>query len=834
MRNSVEFKQLNREKLWEKMERSQEVPLTLVVAPMGYGKTTIVRDYVQKKSDYRIWISLGQDSVHEEWLWNRIVGEVCRMDEKKGKQFLPLDFFSEDGIDKLETLLPIFQEAPLDGEFYLVLDDYQSCNRPKFNELITKLVYEDIPRLHIILVSRIYLDIPLEEMMLKGYCNIIGQQDFVLTREETDALFRMNDILLNEEQLEQVYEYSDGWIAAIVLLWHNYRSDGVLQISSAITRLLKEAIFIKLPEEDKRLLAVMSLFAEISTRALEYILNEPVSANRLQNLIEKTGLIQYNLQNNTYTMHSMLRTLAKEEGHELGVDAKKTYQSFADFLIQEGRAVSAIAFLLKADDYETILELLDGEWRGQIIERVPQALYEFFCNTPNFDTLVNHPTGTLAYLYCMVASGNRRVSENGKQLLRRLEDYYQAQAEKQQQPEKLRNIQDLRGELMIIRAQAEFNDLSAMNAALAAAWKLRDGKPSFVFERKIYTSGVSQTLIMYHKEAGTLASVVQEEKEYSENYLRLLYGLHGSLATMVEAEYCIEQCRIEEALQLAEQALETAEFRGQICAQICSYSVIMRCHIYLGDRQGFEKAMLHCRAIVENTTETMLRMNYEQAAGYSYALLGQLDKLPLWLRDRQLEDCNQMIRDCRTGCTIYSIYLCHKQKWVRLQANAEEMAAPYTSTKHIFAEIYADLFQSIAAYHLSEPEKAKEFLLNAIALAQPDGIKMPFVELSWELLPIFESVEKNEFIRELLPLCRQWQKGKKAFDELQYTKAILTAREQEILELLTTGCRNSDISRKLNIALITVEKTLTNIYRKIGVSNRTGAIKWYIDFKSQE
>ena len=51
----------------------------------------------------------------------------------------------------------------------------------------------------------------------------------------------------------------------------------------------------------------------------------------------------------------------------------------------------------------------------------------------------------------------------------------------------------------------------------------------------------------------------------------------------------------------------------------------------------------------------------------------------------------------------------------------------------------------------------------------------------------------------------------------------LTFREQEVVELLATGCTNRQIADRLHVSVKTVERHLSNLYRKLGVSNRTEA-----------
>ena len=61
--------------------------------------------------------------------------------------------------------------------------------------------------------------------------------------------------------------------------------------------------------------------------------------------------------------------------------------------------------------------------------------------------------------------------------------------------------------------------------------------------------------------------------------------------------------------------------------------------------------------------------------------------------------------------------------------------------------------------------------------------------------------------------------------ESQAGAELLTKREAELMEYVRAGLRNAEIGEKMHIAQVTVEKNLTSIYRKLGVKNRTAAIR---------
>ena len=105
---------------------------------------------------------------------------------------------------------------------------------------------------------------------------------------------------------------------------------------------------------------------------------------------------------------------------------------------------------------------------------------------------------------------------------------------------------------------------------------------------------------------------------------------------------------------------------------------------------------------------------------------------------------------------------------------------------------------------------------------------MTLAEYGDRLLPLLQLVRKNPFSTELIERCTQYGNGLSSMMPSENT-ITLTDREKEILELVSDGKTNVQISEALHLARITIEKNLTTIYRKMDVSNRAAAIMKYQD-----
>ena len=171
-------------------------------------------------------------------------------------------------------------------------------------------------------------------------------------------------------------------------------------------------------------------------------------------------------------------------------------------------------------------------------------------------------------------------------------------------------------------------------------------------------------------------------------------------------------------------------------------------------------------------------------------------------------------------------------KYAQLTAIAEDMMEYQEWSSSCYLRIKGGVYLTIAKYHLFGEEAAREELEKVLKVAQKDELVALFMENAGELLPILKLVEDEEIDREYLKMvifhCQQYQTGQNLVlnkGEGQKEASLLTERELEILQLVKTGYKNGEIGKTLNIATVTVEKALSNIYRKLNVKGRTEAVK---------
>lgn len=210
--------------------------------------------------------------------------------------------------------------------------------------------------------------------------------------------------------------------------------------------------------------------------------------------------------------------------------------------------------------------------------------------------------------------------------------------------------------------------------------------------------------------------------------------------------------------------------------------------------------------------------------GYIYGITGNLEEINKCVKNYERPKMQNISPVITLRYIVSALAMMLKESYIELEVQAETMLEVCKNKNGMFGIIYSYIFDSIAKYNLYGIEKAKDSLMKAISYAKEDHVVMCFAELAPYILPILRHIEKEEeYVKVLLPNCEKfnYMYMKNYSDD---EKIELTPRESEVMNLVNKGYKQSEISEKLNIALITVKKHIAAVYSKLEVKNKTTAL----------
>src|ERR671916_730355 len=215
---------LSRPRLTERLEANLSHPVTLVAAPAGSGKTTLVADFVRAHAQQFVWYQLDHTDADPLVFLGYLAHGIRQAVPGFGDVTLSYLRQSADEIARqsaraVDVLLNEVLEE-VSQQLVVVLDDYHHLGRDTAVHAVLDRLISYLPDvLHFIVVSRDVPPLALSRLRSQDSLVIIDRQELLFTDEETQELFRqVFDLELTPEQLTEYRERTQGWITALQLV----------------------------------------------------------------------------------------------------------------------------------------------------------------------------------------------------------------------------------------------------------------------------------------------------------------------------------------------------------------------------------------------------------------------------------------------------------------------------------------------------------------------------------------------------------------------------------------------------------------------------------------
>ncbi len=211
---------VTRPRLLERLRVGADSRLTLVSAPAGFGKTTLLAEWLGETTgeDHSVaWLSLDPSDNEPSAFWRYVVTALQKAVPGVGSGALELIASSPLPTDLvLTTLLNDLAAAP--GEIWLVLDDYHLTDNHNVRDGMIFLLEHLPPHVHLVLSTRADPDLPLARWRVRGELVEIRAADLRFTSDEAATYFNeATGLHLAAEDVEVLEERTEGWIAALQL-----------------------------------------------------------------------------------------------------------------------------------------------------------------------------------------------------------------------------------------------------------------------------------------------------------------------------------------------------------------------------------------------------------------------------------------------------------------------------------------------------------------------------------------------------------------------------------------------------------------------------------------
>lgn len=856
-----------RERLTNALERAiSRRKLTLIAAPAGYGKTTLLAQWAHSSRVPVAWLSLGEEDNDLERFLRYLL--AAWEEAQPGVMESPPGLLLGAMMPDVEAVLPAVVNLASDmpGPVVLVLDDCHLIDDASIHRALTFLLDHLPPSLHFVLAGREEPPLPIARYRARGELLELRAEDLRFLPEETVGFFgSVAELDLSHDDVMALQTQVEGWIAGLQLAALSLRrpaETGRRAVTGKyrfIADYLSEDVLAPLPDEMQQFMLRVSVLDRLCGPLCNAVTGREDGQAVLEAIERKNlFLVPLDASREWFRFHRLFRDFLFEclrQRHP--GDIVHLHRRAARWCLAHDLPDRAFQHAVEGDDVELVGRILERYVTSRLLGGEIRVVQRWLGSLPDA-WLSSHPTIGLAQAGVLLVTGQFDASARWLDEVERLarargddEALHRARATA------LRcNIacfeNDLaRAEHLADRAlrelpESDLDFLAGIYGALGDTYR-RNGHWQKAQEsyRKLlnYTHAPAFRVLAVHV-YGALADLSLQQGhlrdaagywqqalaaiQARENWGRYPLPLTGWVYIRM-SELLYEWDDLSGTWDHLSRGLERAELGGDVRSMIAGYLIAGRARLAEGDVSGAEDYLERARPLVEQTQFAHWISRFERL------------QLELWLAQDRLRAAvtwvDQMLREAaleeREEGGVAQLAVA--RVWVvigdqsatgRALALLERLlqAAEGEDRLGIVIEVLA--IQALAQWQRGERAASLIALERALRLAEPHGYVRLFADLG---LPMARLLQEAHARGVLAPyaenLLASFPPGL-AFPGSAGAALPepLTGREQEILQLIAAGLTNREIGEALVISPETAKKHASNILGKLGAGNRTEAV----------
>ena len=406
--------QVARPRLLERLDRAAGASAVLVSAPAGFGKTTLVAQWVADRPGSVAWLSLDGRDDEPSTFWRYVVAALRTVAPGVGSDALAQ---LEQPHGSLEGALSSLLNdlAALDEDVVLVLDDVHLIESPEIHEGMTFLLEHLPARLQLVLASRADPMLPLARLRARGELAEVRAADLRFTDAEASAyLTEAMGLPLSEQDVSTLERRTEGWIAALQLAALSLRDRPDAQAFIAdfagddryIVDFLVEEVLQRQTQDVRGFLLHTAVLASLSGPLCDAVTGRDDSRALLEHL-DRANLFVVPLddQRRSYRYHHLfgevLRARLLDEQPDL---VPELHRRASRWYEQGGDRREAVRHALAGADTERAAHLIELELTGLQRDRQEATLRAWIDALPD-DVLRARPVLTIAFVGSRLVRG---------------------------------------------------------------------------------------------------------------------------------------------------------------------------------------------------------------------------------------------------------------------------------------------------------------------------------------------------------------------------------------------------------------------------------------------
>ena len=843
--------------------------LTLVCAPAGFGKTTLVSEWLAGCGKPAAWLSLDEGDGDPARFLTYLVAALQTVVPTIGAGVLvALGSPQPPPAEAILTAL-LNEITTVPDRFILVLDDYHVVDAEPVDHALTFLLEHLPPRMHLVIATREDPPLPLPRLRARGQMTEVRAADLRFTPPEAaEFLEGVMGLKLSAEDVALLETRTEGWIAglqlaALSLQDHQDASSFIKSFTGShhfVLDYLLEEVLQRQPESVQTFLLRTSILERLCGSLCDAVLQDSAASG--QKILEATEranlfIVPLDGERRWYRYHHLFAELLRQRLHQSTASATKNsatkdgveevselHRHASGWYESNGLEVEAFHHAAAAHDIERAERLIQGQGRPLYVRGGVAPVLKWLGSLPQA-VLDARPSLWVVFATALAIVGQvTRVEQN----LQAAERAMQGAEVDDKARDLIGRIADLRALVALLAADPrqidtivtqsrralEYLHPDNLSGRAATLWKLglaHQFRGERAAAKQAHTEAVAISEASGNVHINILATTCLGRLQELDNQLspavqtyRRVLHLVGEPPGPVACEAYVGLARIfyqQNDLDAAERhGLKSVQLARQleIDSFVTSALLLARLNLAQGDAQGAAAVLAEAEAFVRQ--HNFIFRLPDVAAAQVLALLYQ----------GNLAAAAQLTQR-------HDLPLSRARVALAQGNTSAALAVLGPLRQHLEAKGWADKrlevmgVQAVAHHARGDQDEATQTLRSALDLAEPEGFIRLFVDEGAPMAQLLTEAATqglmSGYTEKLLAAFEaetEKREGKPFLHPAQSFLEPLSRRELEVLRLIAQGLSNREISERLFRALDTVKGHNRIIFSKLGVQSRTEAV----------
>lgn len=861
---------VSRPHLFTKLQAGLTGKLTLVAAPAGFGKTTLICAWLHQIARPAVWLALDEGDNDLQRFLRYLVAALQLGEPTVGQGALVL-LQAPQPAPAEEVLIALLNDlATAPSPLILVLDDYHVIETPAIHQALTFLLEQLPPQLHLVMTSRVNPPLPLARLRARGLLNELRATDLRFTIEESRTFFQnFAHLALTQPDLARLNERTEGWVVGLQLaaLSLAQRADGAnfVQNFSGSNRFildyLIEEVLAQHPPAIQTFLRDTAILERMCGPLCDALVGDLLGqpARALLQELEAANLFIIPLDDERYwyRYHHLFAEMLRQQLRQHAPDQiAELHQRASRWFEAQGLLDEAVEHARQAGDLDRVTQLVEQEIRTLIGRGFFDTAIRWLAHLP---AALIRARPRLA-----IAQGWLRLLEipigNVAAAVQQAEDALAQSAEAQTAANA-----PLFAEIVALRAiEAVINDKPTAHRLIEEALRLAGPDNLFIqstisyvlasfggadgdwataqrtFQRAIAAAEASDNIViaagarynfaMLQVEQGDLASaaalLTQAERFAQSRPNRWPWPIVDS-ARVGMGRLCYEGNELEQAQRLLQEGLDLAQRQRNLYVLIDGYLALAWVQQAQGDNAAAQAAFDQAVALAPKSTraDTQPRLAANQAQ--LWLRQGEGQRAWAWVLAQTIPPASEPLDGYPFHyLTLAQLYLAQGPAYAQLVLTLLDRLAT-TAQEWAGRRLQIEALRALALNQMGRPDDARQALQQAAAIGAAAGYVRRLVDQGPALVPLLAQLPPTPYRDKVLAALVEVDPVPPSNHSAANQALVepLSEREIEVLRLVVAGASNQAIADQLVITVGTVKNHMSNILGKLGVRNRWEAIR---------